>query len=424
MARKATGAVIERHYPDRTTFAIRFRALGERHYYTLGTSAEGYTREQAEAELGDVLGAVRLGVWRPPGPDPAADGRAEDPTFRKFASEWWDAKGREIADTTAVAYRWELFDLLMPFFGDYRLSQIDARLVDRFRGELVKRQEAGERLSNRTINATLMRLAQILDLAVDYGLAERNAARGRNRRLKVSQAQVAWLDRAEHIAAIVSAAGQLDGEAREDRRHVCRRAIVATMVFAGLRIGELCALRWRDVQLAAGRIRVGKSKTDAGVRFVEMAPALRDELAEYKATRLDAPDEFVFATARGASPLAGNVDKRVFRKAVDRANELLARDDRDPLPEGLTPHSMRHTFTSLLTALGEDPGHIMDQLGHTDPAFTFRVYRHSMRRDDGERDRLRALWNGTYDWAPLGTRGAEDVSGTSAARVAAGREAR
>jgi hypothetical protein len=33
----------------------------------------------------------------------------------------------------------------------------------------------------------------------------------------------------------------------------------------------------------------------------------------------------------------------------------------------------------------------MDQLGHTDPGFTLRVYRHGMRRDTGDRDRLRAL---------------------------------
>ena len=44
----------------------------------------------------------------------------------------------------------------------------------------------------------------------------------------------------------------------------------------------------------------------------------------------------------------------------------------------------------------------MAQPGHTDPAFTLRVYAHAMRRDEGDIDRLRALVNG-HDWAPLGT---------------------
>lgn len=61
------------------------------------------------------------------------------------------------------------------------------------------------------------------------------------------------------------------------------------------------------------------------------------------------------------------------------------------MPERLTPHKLRHTFASLLVALGVDPGAVMDQLGHTDPTFTLRVYRHGMRRDPESRVRLAEL---------------------------------
>jgi hypothetical protein len=44
----------------------------------------------------------------------------------------------------------------------------------------------------------------------------------------------------------------------------------------------------------------------------------------------------------------------------------------------------------------------MSQLGHTDAGFTLRVYAHAMRRDDGDKERLKALVEGR-DWAPLGT---------------------
>jgi integrase len=50
-----------------------------------------------------------------------------------------------------------------------------------------------------------------------------------------------------------------------------------------------------------------------------------------------------------------------------------------------------HTFASILVALGVDPGSVMDQLGHADPAFTLRIYRHGMRRDLAAKQRLRAL---------------------------------
>ena len=67
---------------------------------------------------------------------------------------------------------------------------------------------------------------------------------------------------------------------------------------------------------------------------------------------------------------------------------------------------------SLLVALGEDPGYVMDQIGHTNPNFTLRVYRHGMPRDEGEKERLRALVEGV-DWAPMGTSGAESDAAVS-----------
>ena len=52
------------------------------------------------------------------------------------------------------------------------------------------------------------------------------------------------------------------------------RAMLATMILAGLRVGELLALRWRDVDLANGKLRVEEAKTDAGERVVDLSPAL------------------------------------------------------------------------------------------------------------------------------------------------------
>ena len=51
----------------------------------------------------------------------------------------------------------------------------------------------------------------------------------------------------------------------------------------------------------------------------------------------------------------------------------------------------------------------MSQLGHTDAGFTLRVYAHAMRRDEGDKDRLKALVEGR-DWAPLGTSGPNSAS--------------
>jgi hypothetical protein len=77
-----------------------------------------------------------------------------------------------------------------------------------------------------------------------------------------------------------------------------------------------------------------------------------------------------------------------------RAEELLEERVQASLPSGLGPHSLRHTFASLLFAIGEDPMSVMRQLGHTDPAFILRVYAHSMVGGPDERERLRELVDG------------------------------
>ena len=61
---------------------------------------------------------------------------------------------------------------------------------------------------------------------------------------------------------------------------------------------------------------------------------------------------------------------------------------------GVTPHKLRRTYASVLIALGRDPRYVMEQLGHTDPKFTLRVYAHAMRFSEEDRARLKAFAEG------------------------------
>ncbi len=99
----------------------------------------------------------------------------------------------------------------------------------------------------------------------------------------------------------------------------------------------------------------------------------------------------MFPTATSQQFGASNVRRRVLARAVERANERLAESGEALLPDGMTPHKLRHSHATLLIALGEDVTSVMDQIGHTDAKFTFRVYRHGMRRDKASRQALREL---------------------------------
>ena len=199
---------------------------------------------------------------------------------------------------------------------------------------------------------------------------------------------------------MIDAAAELDS--KPQARTAGRRALIATLVYAGLRIGEATALCWRDVDLANGRISVGDAKTEAGIRLVDILPALRDELLSHRHTNANAAhDALVFPTSSGSRRDKDNARERVIRPVVAHAEELLVRRGREPLPAGVTAHKLRHTFASILFVRGEDPPYVMAQLGHTDPAFTLRVYAHAMRRGDGDKEALKALVEGRH-WAPAG----------------------
>ena len=86
--------------------------------------------------------------------------------------------------------------------------------------------------------------------------------------------------------------------------------------------------------------------------------------------------------------------RRILDAATAVADKRLTSEGIAPLPEGLTPHSLRRTFASILFALGEPPPYVMAQTGHTTPHLTLAIYARQMDRRDGESDRLRALVEG------------------------------
>ena len=406
MARRSTGGVVERPTKRGVSFAIRYRVGGQRQFEHVGYRGDGVTREDAERRLVHRLEQIRLGQWEPPAeltppPDPP-------PSFHRFASDWIKAREPELRPATVAVYGWVLTNHLLPFFANRRLDQITVEDVDRYRRAKVREGE----LSPGSINATISRLAQIMDTAIEYGHVERNVARGKKRKLRQPTPTRPWLE-PDQVAALLDAAGELDNDDRS-----ARRPLLATLAWAGLRISEANALRWRDVNLSAGTIAVRESKTDPGVREVDVQPELHDELVMWRATTpLTGEDELVFPTRNG-TPRDRHGARKLMLRCVEQANQRLQVNGKPPLPDGLSPHSLRRSYASWLIAEGEDPAYVMQQIGHTDPKVTLGIYARAIRngrRSVRSQRRLEALSVPTADalvWAPAGS--SED-SGTQAA---------
>jgi integrase len=153
-------------------------------------------------------------------------------------------------------------------------------------------------------------------------------------------------------------------------------------MYAGLRRGELLALRWDDVDLAAGVIRVERSydakehvvvepKTSAGRRTVPIVGVLRDILAEHRAATAD-DGGLVF----GPSPIRPLDPAAAWRRA-HRAWQRAGL-------AGIGLHEARHTFASTLIAAGVNAKAISTFMGHASIQTTYDLYGKLMPGSESE----------------------------------------
>src|SRR5262249_3971240 len=144
---------------------------------------------------------------------------------------------------------------------------------------------------------------------------------------------------------------------------------------------EALSLERQHINLARGTLAVVDSKTAAGVRVVDLTPALREELALWlDRSPYKQPTDLAFPTLKGGKDNRQNVRRRLLLAAVKRANVKLAQLGIEPIASNIGLHGLRRTYASLRAAAGDDVAFTAEQLGHTDPAFSLRVYTHAVKR--------------------------------------------
>jgi integrase len=291
-----------------------------------------------------------------------------------------DRSGHQYKPGTLREYGRALGLRVLPEFGELRLSELTRAELQDFVDRMLNRKFAAS-----TIRNTMNPLQAIYRHAVRRELVAINptrevdlpAARGRRERIAT----------AAEAARLIAALPDSD------------RAIWATAFYAGLRRGELQALRVSDTDLGRSEISVQRSwdqcegpiapKSKAGVRTVPILAVLREHL---DARAFGAGSDLVFG--RGANdpfrPKAiADRTKRAWAEANERERETAEREGRDPnLLQPITFHECRHTFASLLIDAGVNPKAIQEFMGHATIEETFSRYGHLM---PGTRDQARQL---------------------------------
>ena len=259
-------------------------------------------------------------------------------------------------------YETALVSRVLPQLGGLRLSEIRRVDLQDFADCL-----CADGLDPSTVRNTLMPLRAIFRRAVARGEVAVNPMSG----LELP-AMEGVRDR---IASPAEAAELLAALPERDR------ALWATAMYAGLRRGELLALRWEDVDLGAGVIHVERSwdakegavepKSRAGRRTVPIPTALREFLVEHK-LKSGRHVGLVFGTSYTQPFTPSNVRKR--------ATAAWARARLEPI--GL--HECRHTFASLMIAAGVNAKSLSTYMGHSSVTITLDRYGHLMPGNESE----------------------------------------
>ena len=169
------------------------------------------------------------------------------------------------------------------------------------------------------------------------------------------------------------------------------RALWATAFYAGLRRGELMALRWGAVDLEAGLIRVEHSwdikegpiepKSRAGTRTVPIASVLREHLAAH-ALRSGRRSGLAFGRTESTPFEPTGVAARAASAWI-RMNTEREKCDLDQV-QPISLHECRHTFASLMIAAGLNAKALSTYMGHSSIAITLDRYGHLMPGSESE----------------------------------------
>jgi integrase len=339
------------------------------------------TRRDAEDYAGDLKRQQRQRVR------PTVDAHV---TVREYAALFLGQKATalDLKPKTKERVRSALDGHILPALGSRKVRELDRPTVRAFlEGKLAqdaslqgqrRAHKVGRRkLARGSVLHLLHTLSALMREAVEDQLLVSNPLRGLGRALQLGRRRRGQGTEAKALTQAQLAA--FLSTARTTAPDIF--PVFAVMGLAGLRVGEAIALKWECLDLDGRQLTVreqlgGTTKTGE-TRTVEMAGPLVTVLRELRIHRR----EEALRTGTTVSPYAlfPEFSESADAKAEQRVVKLIRRRmtrvlERAGLPPHHTPHSLRHSFASILLAKGTPIVAVQRALGHASITLTVDVY--------------------------------------------------
>lgn len=295
---------------------------------------------------------------------------------RMTLGEWMDKWLDEymiftVREGTLEGYRLLVEYQIKRFIGDKQLAYLTTADVQKFynkakkEGRVKEHPLYGHELSDTMIRKVHMVLHQALDMAVKERLIVRNPTVGTT------------IPKKTYVEKQVLGDSQLDKFMEAIKQEPYWNDFFYVEIMTGLRRGEICGLKWSDINFAEGTlcikrsvgrvkngsITIGETKTTAGTRNITLPPSVLTLLEQKQA---DAINEWVFPHYMNPfDPLHPDSAYRKLKTILKNVGLPLIRF-----------HDLRHTFATHATQGGVDAKTLAGILGHTDASFTLDTYTH------------------------------------------------
>lgn len=332
------------------------------------------TKREAQKKLAELVAGVSTGNYVEPSKITVVD-------FVRSRIDQWQAS-KAITARTAQRYRQLCEKQIAPHIGGKLLQKLRPIEVEEWHNVLrIKGSARGKPVSAQTIRHAHRLLSKALNDAVRIELTNKNVC-------KVQQAPKVTERELTIVRDIPGLLKKLDGE------WLRIPAIIA--LFTGLRMGEVFALRWGQVDLDRKALSVREAleetkehgirfkapKSAAGRRTITLPDYAVSVLREHRLAQLELRMQLAAGKLMPADLVFQNAEGGVFSPSYlskawsDLASRIGA--------AGVTFHALRHTHASQLIDAGVDIVTISKRLGHAKPDITLRVYAHLFKNDDSK----------------------------------------
>ena len=292
-------------------------------------------------------------------------------TFTELTKNWLNSVKLRVKESTYSRYYCQVYKHILPYFGKYRVSQVSTEFIENYITYLLKaRIDGGHGLSPKTVEDILIIVKSMLGFGKCCSHLELNRIK-----IKTEDKRPGILTMADKKT--------LNEYLLTDTDNV--KAGVLLSMYLGVRLGEVCALRWKSFDLESGTVHIEKTmqriqlsaeeavargkktkiiitvpKSKKSIRDLDIPSSLTTILRKIKGY----PDDFF---------LTGNVCGMEPRSLHNRFKGFLKQCD----ISNYNYHSLRHTFATDYIAAGYDAKSLSEILGHGNVKITLERYVHA-----------------------------------------------